>query len=80
MAAAMCQPFDVFDLGACEPPTFVAIPDAKWVHLFIARGGVSLEGAGALVEGDAVRLTAAGELTLTADPDSGAEVLVWQMG
>ena len=56
------------------------MPDAKWVHLFVARGGVTLEGAGALVEGDAVRLTGAGELTLTADADSGAEVLVWQMG
>ena len=66
--------------GRLTPGEIVAIPDAKWVHLFIARGGVSLEGAGALVEGDAVRLTGAGELTLTADPDSGAEVLVWQMG
>ena len=66
--------------GRLTPSEVVAIPDAKWVHLFIARGGVSLEGAGALVEGDAVRLAGAGELTLTADPDSGAEVLVWQMG
>jgi hypothetical protein len=36
-----------------------------------------------LVEGDAVRLTGAGELTLTADGadgSDGAEVLVWQMG
>jgi hypothetical protein len=66
--------------GRLTPGEVVAIPDAKWVHLFIARGGVSLEGAGALVEGDAARLTGAGELKLTADPDSGAEVLVWQMG
>ena len=66
--------------GRLKPGEAVAIPDAKCVHLFIARGGASLEGAGALVEGDAVRLIGAGELTLTADPDSGAEVLVWQMG
>jgi redox-sensitive bicupin YhaK (pirin superfamily) len=66
--------------GRLTPGEVVTVPDAKWVHLFVARGGVSLEGAGALAEGDAVRLTGAGELTLTADADTGAEVLVWQMG
>jgi quercetin 2,3-dioxygenase len=66
--------------GRLTPGEVVAVPDAKWVHLFVARGGVSLEGADALAEGDAVRLTGAGELRLTADPDGGAEVLVWQMG
>jgi quercetin 2,3-dioxygenase len=66
--------------GRLAPGEAVTIPDAKWVHLFIARGTVSLEGAGELVEGDAVRLTGAGELILTADAESGAEVLVWQMG
>ena len=66
--------------GRLTPGEVVTVPDAKWVHLFVARGGVSLEGAGGLVEGDAVRLTGAGELTLTADADTGAEVLVWQMG
>ena len=56
----------------------VRVPDAGHVHLFVARGGVDLEGAGALVEGDAVRLTAAGgDMGLTAGPD-GAEVLIWE--
>jgi hypothetical protein len=50
------------------------------VHLFVASGDVTLEGAGDLVEGDAVRLTGAGEVILTAGPENGAEVLVWQMG
>ena len=36
----------------------------------------TLEGAGALAEGDAVRLTGAGDPDLTAGPD-GAEVLIW---
>ena len=54
--------------GRLTPGEVVAIPDAKWVHLFIARGGVSLEGAGALVEGDAVRLTGAGELDAHGGP------------
>jgi redox-sensitive bicupin YhaK (pirin superfamily) len=65
--------------GRLQPGEMVVVPDAKWVHLFVARGGVVLEGAGALGEGDAVRLTGAGSLALTADTD-GAEVLVWQMG
>ena len=66
--------------GRLQPGELVTIPDAQWVHLFVARGGATLEGAGALVEGDAVRLTGEGELTLTADLADGAEVLVWQMG
>ena len=55
----------------------VVVPDNKHVHVFVARGAVTLEGAGALGEGDAVRLTAAGSPVLTAGPD-GAEVLVWE--
>lgn len=56
----------------------VQVPDALHVHLFVARGGVTLEGAGALSEGDAVRLTAAGgDLVLVAGAD-GAEVLIWE--
>ncbi|MGH9224806.1 MAG: pirin family protein [Acidimicrobiales bacterium] len=54
------------------------VPDAGHVHLFVARGGVGLEGAGELAEGDAVRLTAAGgDLGLVAGAD-GAEVLIWE--
>jgi len=56
----------------------VRVPDAPYVHLFVARGSVSLDGAGALQEGDAVRLTAAGGPALAAGSD-GAEVLVWEM-
>jgi redox-sensitive bicupin YhaK (pirin superfamily) len=53
-----------------------SMPDGEHVHLFFAAGDVELEGAGALGAGDAVRLTRAGELALTAGP-SGAEILVW---
>jgi redox-sensitive bicupin YhaK (pirin superfamily) len=56
----------------------VQVPDGEHVHVFVARGGVDLEGAGPLAEGDAARLTAAGSLRLTAGEDSGAEVLIWQ--
>ncbi|MCW2615710.1 MAG: putative PIRIN-like protein [Frankiales bacterium] len=60
-----------------SPGQVVDVPDAPWVHLFVAAGSVSLEGAGPLVAGDAVRLTGAGGRRLEAlDP---AEVLVWEM-
>ena len=60
-----------------QPGESVALPDAPYVHLFVARGAVSLEGAGALARGDAVRLTAAGGPAVTAAEP--AEVLVWEM-
>jgi quercetin 2,3-dioxygenase len=55
----------------------VTIPDAPHVHVFVAAGEASLDGAGTLVEGDAVRLTAAGARTLTAG-SAGTEILVWE--
>jgi redox-sensitive bicupin YhaK (pirin superfamily) len=63
--------------GRLTPGESVVVPDNRHVHLFVARGSVTLEGAGALAEGDAVRLTAAGSPRLTAG-DGGAEVLVWE--
>ncbi|HUP84721.1 MAG TPA: pirin family protein [Acidimicrobiales bacterium] len=62
-------------LGADER---LALPDAPYLHLFVALGAVDLDGAGRLVAGDAVRLTAAGGQSLQADPE-GAEILVWGM-
>jgi quercetin 2,3-dioxygenase len=56
----------------------VDIPDAAYVHLFVARGDAELVGAGHLEEGDAVRLTAAGTPRLSAGA-GGAEVLLWEM-
>jgi len=54
----------------------VNLPDARHVHLYVARGEATLEDAGALSAGDAVRLTAAGSPRLEAGPQ-GAEILVW---
>lgn len=59
------------------PGRHVQLPDAPFLHLFVARGAVTLEGAGALAEGDAVRLTATGGQRVTATEP--AEVLVWEM-
>ena len=60
-----------------QPGQSVTLPDAPYVHLFVPRGDVDLEGAGALDTGDAVRLTATGGQTVTAR--TPAEVLVWEM-
>src|SRR4051794_600220 len=60
-----------------EPGGSVALPEAPYLHLFVARGTVALEGAGELTAGDAVRFTATGGQRLTStDP---AEILVWEM-
>jgi len=64
--------------GRLQPGESVAIPDARFVHLFVAKGSADLEGAGKLEQGDSVRLTAAGAPKLKADP-AGAEVLLWEM-
>jgi redox-sensitive bicupin YhaK (pirin superfamily) len=60
------------------PGQSVTLPEAPYLHLFVPRGSVELEGAGVLATGDAVRFTATGgqRVTATAEP---AEVLVWEM-
>jgi quercetin 2,3-dioxygenase len=60
-----------------RPGQSVDLPDAPYLHLFVASGAVTLEGAGNLAEGDAVRFTATGGQRVTATEP--AEVLVWEM-
>jgi redox-sensitive bicupin YhaK (pirin superfamily) len=60
-----------------QPGQSVTLPDAPFLHLFVARGAVTLEGAGELVTGDAVRFTATGGQRVTAAEP--AEILVWEM-
>jgi redox-sensitive bicupin YhaK (pirin superfamily) len=60
------------------PGQSVALPAAPYLHLFIAQGTASLEGAGDLATADAVRLTNADGSHLTAGAD-GAELLLWEM-
>jgi redox-sensitive bicupin YhaK (pirin superfamily) len=78
-AIAIRQESAVLWAGHLQPGETVPVPDARHVHLFVARGDAELEGAGHLAEGDAVRLTGAGHPALTAGP-GGAEVLVWETG
>ena len=60
-----------------EPGQSVAVPDAPFVHVYVTRGQMDLEGQGLLDAGDAARLTAAGERRLGAVEPS--EVLIWEM-
>ena len=61
-----------------DPGRWVVLPDAAYLHMFVAQGTAHLEGAGALAEGDAVRLTGSGGQRVTGTAD-GAEILVWEM-
>lgn len=61
-----------------QPGASVDLPAAAFLHLFVARGVVDLEGAGPLDGGDAARMTAAGGQRVTAGP-AGAEILAWEM-
>lgn len=59
-----------------QPGDSVELPQARYVHLFVARGAVTLEGSGPLAEGDAARLTDSGGRVIA---DTEAEILVWEM-
>jgi redox-sensitive bicupin YhaK (pirin superfamily) len=60
-----------------QPGDTVELAQAPYLHLFVPRGEVVLEGAGPLHEGDAVRFTASGGQRITATEPS--EILVWEM-
>ncbi len=60
-----------------QPGQSIELPAAPYLHLFVPRGQVTLEDAGPLLEGDAVRFTAAGGQRVTATEP--AEILVWEM-
>lgn len=55
----------------------VNVPRAPYLHLFVARGLVGVEGIGAVGEGDAVRVTDADGRRVTASEPS--ELLIWEM-
>lgn len=55
----------------------VIVPDAPYVHVFVAKGSTRLEQASVLNTGDEARLTRAGARSLTAE-NNGAEVLIWE--
>jgi quercetin 2,3-dioxygenase len=59
------------------PDQVVNLPDAPYLHLFVAMGEVEMEGVGPLYEGDAVRMTRSGGQRVIARRPS--EILVWEM-
>lgn len=60
-----------------QPGRSVDLPAAPYLHLYVARGLVTVEGAGEVAEGDAARGTGADGMRLTASVP--AEVLIWEM-
>jgi hypothetical protein len=64
-------------VGRLDPDTSVSVPDAPYVHVFVATGSAALDGA-TFDPGDAARLTDAGQRSLTTGPD-GADVAIWEM-
>ncbi len=75
-AIAIQQSGAVLWAGRLAAGEIVPVPDGGFVHLFLARGSGSLEGAGELGEGDAVRLVDAGSPNFTAGAE-GSETLIW---
>ncbi len=53
------------------------LPDAPWLHVYVADGEVDVEGVGTLGAGDALRLTDSGGRRVTGKGQ--AELLVWEM-
>jgi redox-sensitive bicupin YhaK (pirin superfamily) len=67
-------------VGRAEPGQEILIPEAPFVHVFVARGDAAFTSRleeGLLEEGDAVRLAGEEPLTLRAGPE-GTEVIVWE--
>ncbi|SDU63773.1 pirin family protein [Jiangella alkaliphila] len=77
VAVGLGQPAAALHVGRLRPGDVVTLPSAPFVHVYVARGAVDVETAGALGDGDAVRLTDEGGRTVTARGD--AELLVWEM-
>ena len=60
-----------------QPGDTVTAPAAPYLHVFVPRGRLTLEGAGELAQGDAARLTDADGPRLTATEPT--ELLIWEM-
>ena len=76
-AISIANRYAALHASRLQPGQSVELPEAPFLHLFVPRGTVDLEGAGELTTGDAVRFTATGGQRVTAvEP---AEILVWEM-
>jgi hypothetical protein len=77
-AISIRQDGAVLWVGQLKPAEVMAVPDAPFVHVYVAKGSLEIPGEGTLAAGDAARSTLGGGASLTAGP-AGAEVLVWEM-
>jgi quercetin 2,3-dioxygenase len=60
-----------------QPGDTVTAPAAPYLHVFVPRGELTLEGAGDLADGDAARLTDTDGPRLTATQPT--DLLIWEM-
>ncbi len=74
-AVTIHQSGAVMHVGRLHPGSSVNLPDAPFVHVFVARGNVLLDDA-ALGAGDAARLVDAGPVGVEAVDE--AEIIVWE--
>ena len=77
-AATMRQRDATLWVARPRPGAFLELPEGPFVHLFCARGSLTLEGAGALAAGDAARITDAAGRRVSSGA-AGAELLAWEM-
>ncbi|MGW4645858.1 pirin family protein [Kitasatospora sp. NPDC004289] len=77
-AIGIRQKHAALHVARLRPAETVDTATAPFVHLFVAKGEVALEGTGLLQEGDAARIGAAEGQRITAGA-AGAEVLMWEM-
>jgi len=76
-AIRIAQRHAALHVARLAPGDRVALPHAPYLHAFVARGSVEVEGAGRLEQGDAARITVGEGQRLSGVSDS--EVLVWEM-
>ncbi|MET9313541.1 pirin family protein [Kribbella sp. NPDC003505] len=72
------QPAAGMSVARLGPGGAIELPAAPYLHLFVAAGAATLESAGELGTGDAVRFTGSDGERVTAAP-TGAELLLWEM-
>ncbi|MET9202211.1 pirin family protein [Gordonia sp. NPDC003585] len=76
-ALSIANPFVALHVARLHAGTSCVLPAAEYGHLYVARGAVELPDGATLDEGDAVRTTDEGPLTV--GTDAGAEILFWEM-
>lgn len=76
-AISIAQPDAAFHVARMTHRGEVTLPDGPFLHVFVARGRVELEGAGVLEQGDSVRISGEGGQRIVAMDES--EILVWEM-